>query len=76
MGAPVSLADVSATPVGAGGIVVSRVTVSPPEGTETLPAMSVSVAESTLLPTDRGVVALTDQAPLLTVPLPMMALPS
>ena len=69
--APVSLAGVRVNAIGAAEAVVSMVTTSGADDTETLPAGSVSLAVSVCAPSAR-VVVVTDQVP----PVPTTALPT
>src|SRR6195952_5894277 len=58
------------------GDVVSRVTLSGADGMEMFPATSVSVAVMALTPSFSGVVAVINQAPPVTVAVPIWVLPS
>ena len=72
---PLSVAGDSVRPDGVAGIVVSMASVSDPEASEALPVKSVSVLVSVCEPGAR-VALMIDQAPLTTVAVPTLELPS
>ena len=72
---PLSLAGSRVRPAGADGMAVSMVSPSDAEGSETLPAISVSVLVSVRCPAARVLVVIV-QALLTTVAVPTLVLPS